>query len=370
MKKIIIPLLAIAVLIGCNRLKENEYKLTVKIDGIENGTNVLVKKANEENLPVDVDSTQVMDGAFVLQNFVETPEMHYIFIEGVKGNLGYIAEPGTITVTAYKDSISKSILKGTPSNDDFNRFIVESRKISNKITAVREQFTEATKTGDTVTINTLRETYAELMTEAGEYEKDFIKDNPDSFVSLVILERLLLMNATPVEEIKNMFDPFSEELKNSVKGKKISEQLSQLTKTSVGSTAPDFEGPTPEGETLALNDVKGKVTIIDFWAAWCKPCRVENPRVVEMYNKYREKGLSIVGVSLDRSGDDWKKAIADDGLTWNHVSHLQYWQDPIARMYNIRAIPATFILDQEGKIVARDLRGPDLEAKIAEMLGE
>ena len=113
----------------------------------------------------------------------------------------------------------------------------------------------------------------------------------------------------------------------------------------------------------------GKVTIIDFWASWCKPCRIENPNVVKIYNKYHDKGLNIIGVSLDKTQNSWTKAIADDQLAWNHVSNLKYWQEPIAQQYGVRSIPSTFILDQDGNIVAKNLRGYALENKISELLG-
>ena len=132
--------------------------------------------------------------------------------------------------------------------------------------------------------------------------------------------------------------------------------------------APDFSAPSPSGKLLALNDVKGKATLIDFWAAWCRPCRAENPNVVKVYNKYKGKGLSIIGVSLDKTAEAWKKAIDDDGLEWHHVSNIAYFDDAIAKLYNVDAIPATFLLDENGVIVAKNLRGPALEARISEML--
>ncbi|MBQ0721799.1 MAG: TlpA family protein disulfide reductase, partial [Gammaproteobacteria bacterium] len=128
------------------------------------------------------------------------------------------------------------------------------------------------------------------------------------------------------------------------------------------------------GKTIALNDIKGKVTLIDFWAAWCAPCRKENPNVVNVYNKYHEKGLEIIGVSLDGTPQQkdakqaWMDAIEKDKLTWNHVSNLQYFNDPIAKQFNINSIPATFLIDAEGKIIAKNLRGPALEEKIASLL--
>lgn len=140
--------------------------------------------------------------------------------------------------------------------------------------------------------------------------------------------------------------------------------------TNIGDYAPTFTAPTPDGATLNINDIDAKVTILDFWASWCGPCRKENPNVVKMYNQYHDKGLEIVGISLDKAQqkDRWLKAIEQDGLTWKHVSNLQGWQEPIAQTYGVRSIPATYILDKDGKIVAKNLRGKALEDKVAELL--
>ncbi len=140
--------------------------------------------------------------------------------------------------------------------------------------------------------------------------------------------------------------------------------------TNIGDYAPTFTSKTPEGDDLALNDVKAKVIVLDFWASWCGPCRRENPNVVKMYNNYHDKGLEIIGISLDKKGQKnrWVNAIAKDKLTWKQVSSLQGWQEPIALAYGVRSIPATYILDGDGKIIAKNLRGKALEDKIAEVL--
>jgi len=153
----------------------------------------------------------------------------------------------------------------------------------------------------------------------------------------------------------------------------LKQTLEKYKAAEIGSKAPEFTGPTPQGEELALKNNLGRVTIVDFWAAWCKPCRVENPNLVKTYNKYKDQGLSIISVSLDRPGqkEKWLKAIKEDKLEqWNHVSNLQHWNDPIAKKYKISAIPATFILDENGVIVAKNLRGDELENKIGELLLE
>ena len=145
-----------------------------------------------------------------------------------------------------------------------------------------------------------------------------------------------------------------------------------MKKADIGGVAPNFSASSPDGNQLALNDVLGKYTIIDFWASWCKPCRRENPNVVKVYEEYHDKGLNIISVSLDKAGqkERWIKAIEADKMNWEHVSNLKGWNEPIAKMYNVRSIPATFLLDENGTIIAKNLRGAALGAKIATLLGK
>lgn len=143
-----------------------------------------------------------------------------------------------------------------------------------------------------------------------------------------------------------------------------------MTQFEEGRVAPDFTQKTPEGTDLSLSDLKGKYVLIDFWASWCGPCRRENPNVVRMYNAYKDKGFEILGVSLDRSKDNWLAAIEKDQLTWKHVSDLKHWSNAVARQYNVSSVPFTMLIDPEGRIVAKNLRGPSLEAKLKELLGD
>ena len=138
----------------------------------------------------------------------------------------------------------------------------------------------------------------------------------------------------------------------------------------IGGEAPDFGQPSPEGDEIRLNDFRGKWLLVDFWASWCGPCRKENPNVVAMYEKYKNKGFEILGVSLDKSKDRWVNAIQQDGLTWPQISDLKGWRNEVAQLYGVRSIPQTLLLDREGKIVARNLRGRSLEEKLEEIFGE
>ncbi len=132
--------------------------------------------------------------------------------------------------------------------------------------------------------------------------------------------------------------------------------------------APDFKAPTPDGKLVSLKESLGKATLIDFWASWCEPCRMENPNVVALYHEFHEKGLNIISVSLDENATKWKEAVAKDQLSWTQVSNLKEMKDPIAVLYGVTQIPTTFLLDASGKIVAIDLRGEDLKAKISALL--
>lgn len=147
-------------------------------------------------------------------------------------------------------------------------------------------------------------------------------------------------------------------------------EVRRLSASLIGVEAPDLAGMTPDSSSFSLRQLRGKVTLVDFWASWCGPCRRENPNVVAMYNKYKSKGFDILGVSLDSNGDRWRDAIKQDKLTWNHISDLGGWQSKHAQLYQVSSIPTTLLLDREGKIIARNLRGEQLETRLKEIFGE
>ncbi len=149
--------------------------------------------------------------------------------------------------------------------------------------------------------------------------------------------------------------------------KELEERLNAIKPLDIGGMAPEIKLMSPEGNEIALSSLRGQYVLIDFWASWCGPCRRENPNVVKVYNKYHSKGFEILGVSLDKDGNKWKGAIKQDGLTWMHVSDLKGWQSVAAATYNIHSIPATILLDKSGRIIAKDLRGQALEAKLQEI---
>ncbi|MEQ9582418.1 MAG: TlpA disulfide reductase family protein, partial [Arenibacter sp.] len=272
-------------------------------------------------------------------------------------------------------SLNFAKVKGTVQNNIFFNYLSESRALSDQAMSIQKDMQNANISGNEATANSLRDEFAELQEEYKNFELNFIKNNPNGLISALLIEKGLGTRMIESDEAQKMYDALTPEIKETLPAKNILKSLEAAKareekgkSTEIGATAPDFSGPTPDGKELSLKEAMGKVTIIDFWAAWCKPCRVENPNVVNIYNKYHSKGLNIIGVSLDRKEEDWKKAIADDKLSWNHISSLDYFNDAVAKLYNVEAIPATFILDENGVIVAKNLRGPELESKISELL--
>ncbi|MGN6508938.1 MAG: peroxiredoxin family protein, partial [Chitinophaga sp.] len=202
-----------------------------------------------------------------------------------------------------------------------------------------------------------------------EIQKKFLETHTGSVVALDVVKQLA--GSTPdYAEVYPQFARLSEDVRESEAGKTYAEYLEKIKAVSIGATAPEFSQNDTEGKPVSLASFRGKYVLIDFWASWCGPCRKENPNVVKAYNTYKGKNFTILGVSLDKEDakDKWLQAIADDNLTWTHVSDLAFWNNAVAKQYAVRSIPQNFLIDPQGKIVAKNLRGKALEDKLAELL--
>ena len=385
MKKILVITLTVLAIMSFKGLDlvGNEFKIVGTVSTDFNGQKVYLAKTITEKVMSKLDSTIVKNGKFTFSGVSDKPEQRLIYFEEKRmdGQIAVYAEKGNITVNVNTEDISKSVVGGTINNNALAKLNTILVEVGNKELAFKNEhmdnFSKAKSEGDTETQNRIIQEYSKLTKDNNKNYIAFIEENPNSLICAELFPVILKDQDVKAKDLKPIFDKMGPEPKATEMGQKVEEYLNQMLAnekameaTEVGKTAPDFSAATPNGKTLSLNQAKGKVTIIDFWASWCGPCRKENPNVVAMYNELHGKGLNIIGVSLDKDDAKWKGAIEKDNLTWQHISNLQGWDEPIAKQYGVTSIPATVILDKNGVIVARDLRGEELKAKVKELLAE
>lgn len=356
------------------------YLITGTIDDLADGTQVYLNEIDANNRLAVLDTTELKNGTFTFDPAeVEYPKMNIVTINGTRGNIIFIAENEEVKITAQKDSINNAKIKGGEENKYFKKYFDEVQASNKERQRLNQEGMSAVRARDTAQVDVIRNELDDINKTSSRSRIKLIKENPDKFVSLIIFQDLLALQLIKADEAEEIFESLSEDIQSTDKAKKLQEAIAQMksrelasAQAEVGNKAPDFKGPTPEGNDLALSDALGKYTIIDFWASWCKPCRAENPNVVNVYNKYHDKGLNIISVSLDRpdNRERWIKAIENDNMNWQHVSYLMEWQDPIARKYGITSIPATFLLDENGVIIDKNLRGKDLQDKMESLFSK
>ncbi|WP_108868201.1 TlpA disulfide reductase family protein [Aquimarina aquimarini] len=375
MKRIAL-LVTTLLLVACQK-DQKGYTITADASGFENGTAVYVNAISQSNRPIIIDSTVIQEGKFqITLPAPESNDFNYLTFKNLQGNVLFLAENNPIEMTIFKDSMRSSIIKGGAENQLFFTYLSALKKYNKEKTELDTQLHIASKLGETEKTSTIAAQKQELIEQEKQFRKDLVNKNVNSLVSVMAITDLLKLKALSAEEARQKFTAINDTIKSSRLGKNLNLIInntmtaSMQKKTDIGYEAQDFSAPTPDGKLLSLKESMGKITIIDFWASWCRPCRMENPNVVKLYKKYHDKGLNIIGVSLDKKQQAWTKAIVDDKLDWYHVSNLQFWQEPIAKAYGVRSIPATFILDEKGNIIAKNLRGPALENKISELLEE
>ena len=354
------------IIISCK--SGNDFTIDGTIDA-DDGSKVYILQADQNNQPFVKDSTVIKNSKFEFSGQAATPEISYFQVEGVNGYVLSIIEAGKINAEIYTDNLTTSLVTGTRSNNDFNKYRDETKSLVENINNLASDQQQAIFNNNIELASKLRKDISRNEQEIMLYEWDFIINNEDSYMSALLLEVFMVENKVNKDSIIEVYNTFSNRIKISNVGKNIADLLRQYEDPiNVGELAPDFTAPSLDGGNLTLSENLGKVTLIDFWAAWCRPCRIENPNLVRLYKKYNSSGLQIIGVSLDRTKEQWKKAISDDNLPWIHVSNLDFWNDPVARMYSIRAIPQSFLLDENGYVIAKNLRGLSLEQTVESAL--
>jgi peroxiredoxin len=326
------------------------------------------------------DSTTLKNGAFAFSGIVGAlPSSAYLlFSEKGTGpsykdyRLIYL-EPGTITITSPANDLkANAIVRGPKTNTDNENFQLAYKPINDgqKVIDDKEKAATPEQLKSPEFIKQVKLAQKELDAKEVIMNKTFIQDHPDSYISLNALENYAY--SADYVDIAPLFEGLSPAIKQSDPGKKFAERLPKLKSVALGAMAPEFAEVDTSGKMINLSSFRGKYVLVDFWASWCGPCRHENPNVVKAFNRFKNQKFTILGVSLDRPNakDKWLAAIHKDGLKWTQVSDLKFWDSKVAGLYAVRGIPQNFLIDPNGRIIGKNLRGDDLEAKLEELFGK
>ena len=376
MERILIQIFGLLIFWSCNQQPAKEVEGVVlkgKINFPQEGLVLLEEYGNQDLTVVDTVDVQP-SGEFSHRLTVEEPGFYRLNLYGTQMvNLIIYQDDLTIEVDGNAaDGLAR--ISGSKDMDylmEINQLVQGFQK---HVKALNDQYMQANSNGDQAEMERIR---SQFEVENANH-KDLLKRKVNEMgTSLAILQIVGNFNA---EEDYEFLDQLGKKFADNPPDSKhtpsflayidgVRQQARNNENLQIGKMAPEINLPNPDGDLVPLSSLRGKIVLVDFWAQWCRPCRMENPNIVDAYQKYKDKGFEVYGVSLDRSKENWLRGIEEDGLPWTHVSDLKYWQSEAAKTYNINAIPASFLLDREGKIIARNLRGPLLHQKLKEILG-
>lgn len=359
-------LIVAAFLAACSKSGPH-YEISARIEGSDTVTFLLQKMSGSKNITID--SAVSRKGSFKMKGgSVAYPEMVALVAKGRPARTTFYLENAQITVTGSLDSLFNAKITGSVSQDEYTSYVSSMKPLSEKYSGAYIEYQAARNSGDTAKTARLEKQFEDIQEEMRTIQKNFVRDNPKSFVAPSILRALIYyLNPGEIESLLNAMDttvavmPVVGEMK---------ERVARMKSVDVGQKAPDFTLNDVNGNPVSLYSKVGtRLLLLDFWAGWCGPCRQENPNVVKVYKEFGSKGFDVFGVSLDRRKEEWIKAISDDKLTWTHVLNGQNAGNIAYNLYAVFSIPSNFLLDDKGMIIARNLRGQALHDKVNEILG-
>lgn len=360
----------IAVLFAGCQIKEkgnSGFYISGYIKGLDAGSAVIKRRVQGEW--ISVDSTSIDSGKFFLKGKLITPEMCYIFVADSLPPIRLFTENTDITVKTKSDSIPYADIKGSTCQDQLDNYNDQMRVYNNQLNTIYYEYQQAIHNGNKEKQDILDKKFDEVSEQQKEAAIRYVKENSQSFIVPYLAWGTLLydLNLNEMEDLLNSFDP---SLSESIYVKQLNNYIDIKKKVSVGQPMTDITLPDTTGADFTVSSLTGNVILINFWASWCEPCRMENPDMVSIYNDFKGQGFEIVGISLDEDPEEWEKVIVEDRIFWYHISDLQGWKNTGATQYGVRSLPHNVLIDREGTIAAKNLRGNELREKIKELIHE
>jgi peroxiredoxin len=358
--------LSIIALLFFSCTTQPKYNLTVSLDGVEEGMYYLTTRQSGEW--INHDSAKIIDkvAVFTIKN-IDLPEVMFVQLKGQKSRFPVFIENSNIDVRGDSNESDKIVITGSESQTEYDVYLEKAKVYDDQLKNLYAEYRKANEEKNEAIIAEINTEYDEINEQKVEFNYTYVLENPASVVNAYIAFRNnYYFELNQLETITTAFDPL---IDNSTYVKDLKAKVITLKSVAIGKKFIDFTMNDVNDNPVVLSSLlNGKYVLLDFWAAWCGPCRRENPNVVAVFNDYKDRGFGIVGISLDRKKEDWLKAIEDDKLTWSHVSDLLFWNSAAAKLYGVNSIPHSILLDPDGVIIAKNLRGEKLRNKIAELL--